>query len=141
MATIHKDLHNQATNFGEQTKDMASDVGNKAKDMGSAAAQKAGEAANYVGKKADDATCAMGAGIKSVAQTIRESTPDKGILGSASSAVADTLEQGGRYLQEQGLSGIGARHDQPYSPQSNTSAASWRRLRLSYGPRLTSSRS
>jgi len=107
MATIHKDLHSQATNFGEQAKDMASDVGNKAKDMGSAATQKASEAANYVGKKADDATCAVGAGMKSVAQTIRESTPDKGILGSASSAVADTLEQGGRYLQEQGLGGIG----------------------------------
>jgi len=108
MATIQKDLHNQATNFGEQAKDKASDVTNKAKDIGSAATQKVGEAANYVGKKADDATCAMGAGMKSAADTIRENAPDKGILGSASSAVASTLEQGGRYLEEQGLSGIGS---------------------------------
>jgi hypothetical protein len=107
MATIQKDLHNQASNFGEQAKGTASDVASKAKDIGATATQKASEAASYVGKKADDATGAVGAGMKSVAQTIRENTPDKGMLGSATSAVADTLEQGGRYLQEQGLSGIG----------------------------------
>lgn len=43
-----------------------------------------------------------------MAQTIRENAPEKGMMGTASSAVADTLEQGGRYLQEQGLSGLGA---------------------------------
>jgi hypothetical protein len=108
MATIQKDLQHQAANLGEHTKDMAGEGINKAKDLGTAAAHKAGEAANYVGKKADDATCAVGAGIKSMAQTIRENAPDKGMMGTASSAVADTLEQGGRYLQEQGLSGLGA---------------------------------
>jgi len=107
MATIQKDLHNQATKFGEQAKDMASDAAGKAKDLGATVTEKASEAASYVGKKADDATSAVGAGMKSVAQTIRENTPDRGVLGNATSAVADTLEQGGRYLQEQGLGGIG----------------------------------
>lgn len=107
MTTAQKQFHNQATEFGEQAKDIAGDVANKAKETGAALAQKAGEATSYVGKKADDATAAVGAGMKSVASTIRDKGPEKGVLGSANSAVADTLDQGGRYLQEKGLSGIG----------------------------------
>jgi len=108
MATIQKDLQNQAANLGEYARDLAGEGVNKAKDLGTTATQKVGEAASYVGKKADDATCAVGAGIKSMAQTIRETAPDKGMMGAATSAVANTLEQGGRYLQEQGLSGLGS---------------------------------
>jgi hypothetical protein len=127
MATAQKQFHNQATEFGEEAKDLACDVANRAKEAGSTLAQKAGdvvdkakeagatlaqkagEATSFVGKKADDATAAVGAGMKSVASTIREKGPGNGVLGSAGSAVADTLDQGGRYLQEKGLSGIG--HD------------------------------
>jgi hypothetical protein len=108
MATIHKDLQNQAANAGEYAKDKAAEGLNKAKDIGSTVTQKAGDAANYVGKKAEDATSAVGTGMKSMAQTIRESVPDKGMMGAGASAVASTLEQGGRYLEEQGLSGLGA---------------------------------
>jgi hypothetical protein len=45
--------------------------------------------------------------MKSLASTIREKGPHEGMLGSASSAVANSLESGGRYLQEEGLGGIG----------------------------------
>jgi hypothetical protein len=107
MATAQKQFHNQVTEFGEEAKDVAGDVANKAKEAGATLAQKAGEATTFVGKKADDATAAVGAGMKSVASTIREKGPEKGMFGSANSAVADTLDQGGRYLQEKGLSGIG----------------------------------
>jgi len=110
MASAQKEFHNQR-NFGEQAKDMAKDVAddaaNKAKDIGATVAQKAGEASNYVGRKAEEATSAVGAGMKTVAQAIRDKTPDKGVVGTAGSAVANTLEQGGQYLQEHGLSGIG----------------------------------
>jgi hypothetical protein len=45
--------------------------------------------------------------MKSLAGTIREKAPHGGFVGQASSTVAETLERGGRYLEEQGLSGIG----------------------------------
>ena len=45
--------------------------------------------------------------MKSLAGTIRDKAPGSGMMGNAASTVADTLESGGRYLQEQGLSGIG----------------------------------
>ena len=49
---------------------------------------------------------AVGSGLKSLGHTIRDHTPDSGMAGDASSAVANTLERTGRYLQEEGLEGI-----------------------------------
>lgn len=66
-----------------------------AKDMGKA-----------IGTKADQATAAAGRGIQSAADTIRENTPNEGILGSAAEAVSSTVERGGRYLEEKRISGM-----------------------------------
>lgn len=107
MATAQKDLQHQASNMSEHARDIASEAANKAKDLGATVTQKAGEAASYVGKKVDDATASVGSGMKSLAGAIRDKAPDKGMIGTAGSAVADTLESGGRYLEQQGLSGIG----------------------------------
>ncbi len=51
-------------------------------------------------------TSAVGSGMKSLAGAIREDTPREGVLGTASSAVANTLESGDRYLREDGLGGM-----------------------------------
>jgi hypothetical protein len=102
-----KELGHQVSNLGDKAKDFAADAGSKAKDAASSVAQTVGDAASFVGKKADEATSAVGSGIKSLGGTIREHTPDKGMMGAASGAVADSLETSGRYLQEHGLSGIG----------------------------------
>jgi hypothetical protein len=53
-----------------------------------------------VNTAADRATTAVGSGMESLAGTVRENLPHDGMIGAASSAVADTLEKGGRYLQE-----------------------------------------
>lgn len=90
----------------DKAKEMASGAVDKAKDVASTAATKAGEAASFVGDKAQQATSAVGAGMQSLAGTIREHTPHEGVMGSASKAVAETLESGGRYLQQEGLKGI-----------------------------------
>jgi len=55
---------------------------------------------------AESATAAVGSGLKSLSDTIREHSPDGGMMGQAGSAVADTLERTGRYLQEEGLQGL-----------------------------------
>jgi hypothetical protein len=60
-----------------------------------------------VGKKADDLASSAGAGIKSFGESISQKAPHEGMLGSASQAVASTIKEGGRYLEEAGLSGIG----------------------------------
>jgi hypothetical protein len=102
----------------EQAKDVASSTtqrageaawsaAQRAKDMASSVGQSASEMASNAGQKAEDATSAVGGSIRSLAGTLRESLPHEGMIGSASSAVADTLDRGGRYLQEEGLRGIG----------------------------------
>jgi hypothetical protein len=92
----------------EEAKSTAAGSAGNAEDAATSLAQKASDAASFVGKKADDAASAVGSGMKSLGETIRDKAPQKGPLGAAGTAVADTLETGGRYLKEHGLSGIGA---------------------------------
>jgi hypothetical protein len=87
--------------------EMASAAGQKASEFAAAAGEKASEVASSVGQKAENATAAVGGGMKSLAGTIRENAPRGGVLGSVSDSVAHTLEGGGRYLEEHGLSGMG----------------------------------
>jgi hypothetical protein len=44
--------------------------------------------------------------MKTLAGTIRQQGPREGMLGDATSTVAKTLEQGGRYLEKEGLTGM-----------------------------------
>jgi hypothetical protein len=59
-----------------------------------------------VGDRADSAVSSVGSGMQSVADTVRDKGPQSGMLGKAASGVASGLESGGRYLEEQGLSGM-----------------------------------
>ncbi len=90
----------------DRAKDFAGEALQKAKDAAGPLTQKAGEAASMVGRKVDDATSAVGASVSSFADRLRSSAPQEGMLGQAAQGVADTLKQGGRYLQEGGLSGM-----------------------------------
>jgi hypothetical protein len=106
------------SSMSEQAKDMASSAAQKAgeaawsatqkaKDMASSVGHSAGDVASNVGQKAEDATSAVGGSMRSLAGTLRENLPHEGMMGSASSTVAETLDRGGRYLQEEGLRGVG----------------------------------
>jgi hypothetical protein len=101
-------IQEAASSVTDKVRNVASAVGEKARDAASSVAHTAGNIACSVGEKADDATAAVGSGIKSLGETIRDKGPHSGVMGSASASVADTLESGGRYLQEHGLGDIGA---------------------------------
>ncbi len=90
----------------DKAKELGSAVVDKAKEAASAVAQTIGEAGSALGEKAREATSAVGGGMKSLAGSIRENTSRAGVLGTASSSVAGSLEKGGRYLQEEGLRGM-----------------------------------
>jgi hypothetical protein len=113
MATTTRSGNIQDPNFGKQQEnagDTAKQFGDKAKDMASNVAStvagKARDAASSVGQRAEDATHAVGGSLQSLAGTIRENAPQSGMLGTVGSSVASGLETGGRYLKEEGLSGI-----------------------------------
>jgi hypothetical protein len=101
-----KGLQDTAANLGDKAKDFASHTADQAKDF---AAQTADQAKN-LGKSAvhmaDNATARVGSGVESMADKLRDSAPREGMVHNAASRVADTLERSGRYLEEEGLSGI-----------------------------------
>jgi hypothetical protein len=95
-----------ASSAADKAKDIASSFAEKTKEGASAVAHSVQDAATTMGRKAEDATSTVGSGMQSLAGSIRENLPREGMLGSASTAVAGTLESGGRYLQEEGIKGI-----------------------------------
>jgi hypothetical protein len=92
-----------AAYVGRKTEDAASYVGHKAEGATLYAGHKVEDAASYVGQKAGDASAAVGTNLRSLGGAVRGRGPEGGMAGDATSAVADTLENSGRYLQEEGL--------------------------------------
>lgn len=97
-----------AGNFADKAKDTAGDMVEKAKDTAGNLVDKAKDTASTLGKKAEDATHAVGSGLQSLAGTVRGNLPKEGVIGAASSSVAQGLETSGRYLEHEGLQGIAA---------------------------------
>jgi hypothetical protein len=79
--------------LGKRAQDMASNISNRAEDM-----------ASTVSEKAEGALSSVGQGMSSLAGTLRQRAPQEGMVGSATSAVAEGLHTSGQYLQEHGLS-------------------------------------
>jgi hypothetical protein len=96
----------KASDFASMASDKAKQAAGTVGDAASMAADKARQAAGAIGQKAEDATQAVGAGMKSLGETIRDKGPQQGMVGAATSGLASTLESGGRYLQEEGIQGI-----------------------------------
>lgn len=107
-STTANQAKDAAGNLADKAKDAVNYGADKAKDLAAAGADKARQGAAVVGQKAEDLTASAGKGIESLAHTLRDSAPKQGMMGSAATAVADTLESSGRYLQEEGLSGMAA---------------------------------
>lgn len=105
-STVGDKARDAVSNVGQKASDLASQVGQKASDVACQVSHKASEMAGQVGHKAEDATTAVAGGMKSLADSIRQHSPEGGMLKSASMSVADSLESSGRYIQEEGLGGI-----------------------------------
>jgi vacuolar-type H+-ATPase subunit E/Vma4 len=103
MTDKGKELASSATHT---VQDAASTAAQRAKEFASSASQSASDVASNVGHRVEDATTSVGSGMRNLAGTLREKMPHEGMLGSASSAVADSLDRGGRYIEEEGLQGI-----------------------------------
>jgi hypothetical protein len=99
-------MQDQGGNLGDKAKDAAGSTMDRAKDMASHAADKARDLGRSASDMAENATSKVGSSIESMGGTLRDKAPHEGMMGTAASKVADSLEKGGRYLQEEGLSGI-----------------------------------
>jgi len=85
----------------------ASSARDAAGHVGEALSSAASSAASNVGHRAEQAVGATGRGFESLADTVRERGPNSGMLGTATKAVADTLDSTGRYIEQRNFSGMG----------------------------------
>jgi len=95
-----------ASTAGQKAQDLVHTAGQKAQDLAQTAGQKAQDLAHTAGQKAEDATASFGKTLETAADRVRSNTPNEGVLGRASEAVASTLENSGRYLEDKNLSGM-----------------------------------
>jgi hypothetical protein len=98
QSQTHEQSHQSTSNVAQMAKDAASSAGQMAKDAASSAGKMASDQAQHAAER-------VAGGMRSFAGTIRENAPE-GMLGTAAGTVADTLESGGRYLEQEGLSGM-----------------------------------
>jgi len=101
--TTRKDEERVGTMNPADKMKKAEQAGHDAADKAKDAVKATGEA---LGEAADAGASAVGGGMKSLAGTVREQGPHEGMLGDATTAVAKGLEQGGKYLQKEGLTGM-----------------------------------
>ena len=109
MSSNPTGMRNPNDPFGRPTEQPREQGGPKyggEKGVVTKAGEMASSAATAVGEKAGQGVAAVGSGMESLAGTIREHAPQSGIMGTASTRVAETLESGGRYLREEGLKGM-----------------------------------
>jgi len=90
----------------DKVKDAGGQMMDKAKDAAQSVGTMASETACMVGQKAEDATAAAGHSIADFGQKIADKAPQAGFAGAAAQKVGDTIKDGGRYIEEQKLSGI-----------------------------------
>jgi len=102
-----EDAKNLGTDIKQDAKDLGQQAMDKAKDVASNVGERARDVASNIGQRAEDTTSSVGGSMRSLAGQIREHGPHEGMIGGATSAVAETLEKGGRYLQQEGLRGVG----------------------------------
>jgi len=102
MSSITSAKSKEPTRSGNGFQDVP--LVDRAKEMVGAAADKVETVASAAAKRADQAAVSAGSNIKNLGETIQEKAPDA--LSSAAKSVGSTLEAGGKYLEEQGLSGI-----------------------------------
>jgi len=95
-----------AGNVADKAKDFVGQMGDKTREAASAVGDMASNAASNVGKSADKMASSAGSSVQHFADTIKEKGPHGGVLGDATRAVADTIHEGGKYLEQEGLSGM-----------------------------------
>lgn len=87
-------------NAGQEMKNAAHDLSQSATNAYGDAKAKAQELGSVAAEKVGGATKAVGEKMSSLADTIRDSAPREGTVGSAAKTVANQLDNAGSYLQE-----------------------------------------
>jgi len=90
----------------DRAKEFVGAAADRAKEVMGAAADRVEAAAASVTRKADQVAATAGSNIRGAGEAIKQQGPQEGMLGSAAKSVGGAIEAGGRYLEEQGFTGM-----------------------------------
>jgi len=105
VATVGE-MAGQASEPLEKAREAGARAVEKAREAVASVGEMAGQAVSAAGKKADDLTATAGGDIKKWGEALSEKSPRTGLVGHASQAVAETLKEGGHYLEDAKMSGL-----------------------------------
>jgi len=116
-SSVGRMASNAASSVGHLASAAVSSVGHAAGQAASSVGHAAGQAASSVGHMATDAASAAGhtadnwagsagSGLKKLGDTISSQAPREGMLGTAAQSVAQTIREGGKYIEDAKLSGM-----------------------------------
>jgi len=106
MASATQNAKDLLGNVADKARTAEGQVADRVKDFASQTADRAKDFGKSASNMAENATSRVGSGVESMADKLRDSAPSEGMVHNAATKVADTLERGGRYLQEEGLAGM-----------------------------------
>jgi len=108
QAQEHIDRAREATSgAADKAREAAAQVGQAVSSAATSVGHTASNVASTLGEKAEGAVGSVGCSMQSLGEKVREKGPHSGILGTATEKVAGALEQGGKYLEEKHLRGMG----------------------------------
>ena len=90
----------------EKVKDVGNDAYGKAKDVVGSVGEMAANTATTAGERANDFTAAAGHQLRAAGDALAHKGPHDGFAGQASQAVAGTIQEAGRYIEDAKLSGM-----------------------------------
>ncbi len=93
-------------NLGEKATEAGSQLADKARQAAQQVGRTVSGAASNVGHTAENLASGAGSQMRHLGDTISENAPREGMMGNAAQGVAGAMRSGGRYLEEQGLSGM-----------------------------------
>jgi hypothetical protein len=111
----HQEKENQGTleqarqkvgEMGEKAHEMGHTAADRLRDAAASAADTARAATQTAREQAEAGTAALGSGLRNLADTLRQNVPQEGMLGSAAAGLADSLERGGHYIEQEGMGGM-----------------------------------
>lgn len=90
----------------DEIKQVGNQALEKAKDTAESVSEMAKSAVETVGEKANDYTAAAGHELKAAGESMARKLPHDGMAGHASQAIAETMQQSGKYIEDAKLSGM-----------------------------------
>lgn len=90
----------------DKVKEAGTDALGKAREVATSVGEMASQSVSAAGKRADDMSSAAGHEIREFGANMAKKMPQDGIAGKASQVVTDTIKEGGKYLEDNKLSGM-----------------------------------